>query len=427
MNRLLVYGGISNTGYSSLNLAQLELRDGLPPERLATRAAFSADGIGNYLALAQSSDKRYLAVVNNLNNADRFLLFDTDEADFWLQPKRFEGGNLLYRQVAISPNCIALCSVYAPFLQLLDLATLEPKSGFVSGLNDACLAAAFSPDGSRLAVLYQGGKKLRQYDLTQAGFPYIETPATISVSDSYAATLSYSPDGNYLLASNKNYLFALFDPQDLSLLKQWTGHASYYVKGLWLGEHYYAVNTYNSGGLAVARVSTAGGYVLKELLDLKVPDGNVFKGRTYDLAYDAKASRMYLWHEPVSSGAFGIFGLSWFDPSLDTPETHPIIEVERPSNALYSSKEQNALLLLQKNLGEVRGTVRDVDNAPAARLVRAFNRQSGRLVAQTMSDALTGNYKMTLPDTQPVDVVFQSAQGELLNDLIFAKVIPDAL
>jgi|GEM_PF-4505043 len=432
MNSLFLFGASDTSQFSENNLVQLGLREGLAPDRLPTTGGFASFFECRRLnQMALSPDRRYLAMISGKNDSDRVLLFDTDTDDYLQYPERFAQGNIAYMGVTLSNTHIALYSEYAPYLQLLTLPDLELVASFNSGLVGYCTNAAFSPDGSKLAVLAYGREKpLREYDLTQPNFPFSEAeqafPATYS-SLSYPMVIAYSPSGDKLMLFQSGYFQILFNVADLSVLKNWgaSGIQYGYKQCLWIEDSVYSINS--STKAAVLRSKTTDDYALSQLPPIKRPDGIASYPNVYDLAYDEQAQRVYLWHQPVYSGERSkVFALSWFDPTLETPEMHPITAAQCPASLHYTSSS-GSLLLLQKNLGEVRGTVRDVDNAPAARLVRAFNRQSGRLVAQTMSDALTGNYKMTLPDTQPVDVVFQSAQGELLNDLIFAKAIPDAL
>lgn len=71
----------------------------------------------------------------------------------------------------------------------------------------------------------------------------------------------------------------------------------------------------------------------------------------------------------------------------------------------------------------ITGIVRDIDNKVAQRKVRAYNRQTGELVAQTQSNT-QGEYTLELPNTSRVDVQFMAQDGELLNDLFYANVEP---
>ena len=78
----------------------------------------------------------------------------------------------------------------------------------------------------------------------------------------------------------------------------------------------------------------------------------------------------------------------------------------------------------------IRGTVRDKDGNLVSRTVRAHRRSDGMLVAQTVSDAVTGEYELRVyPDnpTEPYDVQFLVAPGELLNDLIYARTTAEAV
>lgn len=71
--------------------------------------------------------------------------------------------------------------------------------------------------------------------------------------------------------------------------------------------------------------------------------------------------------------------------------------------------------------------MRDVSNTPVARKVRAFRRSNGELVAETTSNASTGNYVLKVYDPGPFDVQFLVESGELLNDLLYAKSEPQAV
>lgn len=73
---------------------------------------------------------------------------------------------------------------------------------------------------------------------------------------------------------------------------------------------------------------------------------------------------------------------------------------------------------------KITGTVRDINNNPVARVVRAHRRDTGELAAQTTSNASTGDYDLRVPDIGPYDVQFMTAAGELLNDLFFAQTEP---
>jgi len=421
------------------SLRLLELRDGLDPQPLPIprQEAGRMDAQGAYRnphCAAQSPDKRYLALVNQENNSDRVLLFDTWQDDFWQQPKRFAQGNTAYYGVALSQTRLALFGEGVPFLQLLDRQSMQVIPDFDAQMNGYCLAAAFSPDGQYLAALVGRGSgvRLRRYDLTASGFPYTQSAQTVYSYE--RCFLDYSPDGQYLVwAYASSEAPRYWNAQSLewvSFLNQNNIRNQGYhcTCRAFVGDTLYL--GYLNANVPVARVTLGDDYQYTPLPALNSADGEVaLNAGVLDMVYDAAAQRMWVWHTLArSQGARDFAVLSWFDPNEDAPVMHPVGSETWPFPLLakyHSDYGNGRMLLLQRGLGEVRGTVRDVDNAPAARVVRAYARQSGRLLAQTVSDAATGDYKMTLPDTQPVDVQFQAADGELLNDLLYARVIPD--
>ena len=72
----------------------------------------------------------------------------------------------------------------------------------------------------------------------------------------------------------------------------------------------------------------------------------------------------------------------------------------------------------------VAGVVTDADNNPTARTVRVYNRTSGALIGGTVSDAVTGEYAIGTPTTDPVLVVALSP-NESENALVRDRVVPE--
>jgi hypothetical protein len=72
----------------------------------------------------------------------------------------------------------------------------------------------------------------------------------------------------------------------------------------------------------------------------------------------------------------------------------------------------------------VSGVITDADGNPAARIVRAYRRDTGALIVSTTSDAVTGEYELILPDTNEIQrIVLDDDAAPLYNDLI-DRVIP---
>ena len=93
----------------------------------------------------------------------------------------------------------------------------------------------------------------------------------------------------------------------------------------------------------------------------------------------------------------------------------------RPAS-LFASGGQKHVAFSAVGKLVVRGSVRDIDNNPAARRVRVHERSTGDLCAETTSSAVAGEYEVAVYQGDvDYDVQFLTADGEQLNDLIFAR------
>ena len=76
----------------------------------------------------------------------------------------------------------------------------------------------------------------------------------------------------------------------------------------------------------------------------------------------------------------------------------------------------------------IRGSVRDINNDPASRKVRVYERSTGDLCASTASAPVTGDYEVKVYEGDvDYDVQFMAADGESLNDLFYARTRASAL
>lgn len=71
----------------------------------------------------------------------------------------------------------------------------------------------------------------------------------------------------------------------------------------------------------------------------------------------------------------------------------------------------------------ISGTVTGADGNPAARTVRFYDRATGQLVDETISDATTGEYEQAFADTSEYQRIVLADETELYNDII-DRVIP---
>lgn len=101
--------------------------------------------------------------------------------------------------VVVSPTGthLALCWSGAPGVTLLDSAGVS--TGFASGLVVGAVHAAFSPDGSRLAVVYNDSPYLKVYDVATGGVVW--SPSTSIPTG--AQCVAFSPDGSLLVAGHE--------------------------------------------------------------------------------------------------------------------------------------------------------------------------------------------------------------------------------
>ena len=110
-------------------------------------------------------------------------------------------------------------------------------------------------------------------------------------------------------------------------------------------------------------------------------------------------------------------------PFLTVYNTSDWSKVEHPFAVLPTSVNLRAVAFHAPSHSVIRGSVRDVDNNPAARTVRIYERSTGEICSTTTSDPVTGDYSAKVYEGDvDYDAHFLTAPGELLNDLFFARV-----
>ena len=72
----------------------------------------------------------------------------------------------------------------------------------------------------------------------------------------------------------------------------------------------------------------------------------------------------------------------------------------------------------------VSGVIRDEGGNPCSRIVRAYHRPSGIILAETVSDETTGVYTLAVPLVDEIDRVALAADGETLYNDLIDRVIP---
>lgn len=90
-----------------------------------------------------------------------------------------------------------------------------------------------------------------------------------------------------------------------------------------------------------------------------------------------------------------------------------------------NATNNNVFFIPPDEFTTIAGTVRDENNSPAQRTVKAYRRSTGELMLQTESDPTTGEYSMIVENTYPYDVVFKAPDDAGLNDIIKARITPE--
>lgn len=410
MRRLFVFG--NTYGYNSLQVYQL--RQGLLPlHDVAAPFAFPATmtGVGNATyALIDINPARTAAVVNHGQNAATMsIVRDLSGAATPVDTPGVSIGGYAYAS-SISNNLVAWGGTGSRLIvcQISDMSVLTVSTTGLGDLN--CLQ--FSPDGTKLAVSHVTTPYLRVYDT--ATWAYTDAP----IADRYVYSIGWTPDSTKFVTchNTSSSTLNIWDStltSRLASLSSSTYYGSYATFIPKPGTPNTLVMFGAAGNAAYARVlevDTAANTATAQNSGLIA--GEMFRPRA--VVYDS-LNQQYIYASRLD-GRVRMLDSDY----VNIPDADRFIDV-------YTGSLTNSgigLSIQDDGLFSISGTVRDVANTPAARVVRAYRRADGVLMAQTTSDAVTGDYTLYLPDIGPYDVQFQIASGELLNDLFFARAEP---
>lgn len=291
------------------------------------------------------------------------------------------GLGTVYR-CSISPNGYSLAVVHAtaPYLRVYDLrdgSFVNPVTAPAGAYN----LVSWTGNGNSLIVVSNTTPFVMKYD------PALTTRTTISTASTYATNTSYLDNvgqsyGPYSLPHPTKPDCALISSNSLS----------------------------SSRGLFEVNAAT------NSIIDIITLDNSNARA-ILGTAYDTVENTLY-----VHTLTQNTLCLTAYDATTYAPKP----SLDATSVVMGYAEESRPLVIINKNYGQITGTVRDVNNNPVARQVRVFRRSDGLLVGQTTSNATTGDYSVLTPDATPegYDVQFYTATGELLNDLIYARVTP---
>ncbi|HAR06368.1 MAG TPA: hypothetical protein DCR72_12490 [Pseudomonas sp.] len=432
MHRLILWGqGNGGNTYPELSLSQLELRQGLPPAALGETHSVpyqytSSSGFQGQIDC--SPDQTKLVLTTGVSGNGKLMvcrdggehgLFDTVEV-----PLAVFSGTV--ECVTASNEYFAVGGASSSYVMLYDWATLTAQNLPVTGIGSTVRHLAFSPDGRYLAVLSNSGFYLRLYDLQAPGFTYIDVSSAARPSGSSSSRMAWSENGKlFVTGSTSSPYLSVYDTTLERIHQITTASIAYSGQAIvsLAGKNKMAVGCWtNSSSYPLAYLIDIETYAVTPLPKLRTHEGSEVSCIAWSLAYDQVAELLYLNHEAIlAAGGATAANMSRLDIN-NIPagwETFFTGEVRRDTRGIWN------MLIVSRERGQISGTVRNIENLPVQRTVRAFNRASGHLMAQTVSDPITGNYTLRLPNLEPVDVVFQAEDGELLNDLFFANAQPE--
>lgn len=305
-----------------------------------------------------------------------------------------------------------------PFLYVFESNTDAFIQVVTTGLGRV-LSAAFSSDGALLAVVHATAPYLRVYKTSD--WTYTQ-PANNAIGLNRTA-VCFSKDSSLLLTVGTTgpYL-SVMNVSTLELVRSETSASFYSYAHAQIKHHPLKSDT------LIISVGAGSAPTRKALYDYNIltgdsvdiiPLGNSFNVMSFDIAI--MTGFIYVAHS-----AWDILGVRSFT-SIFNLHTYERVGSIECIDLHYSTNQAINVVVVEDNVSSVSGTVRDIDNAPAMRTVTAHNRVTGNAVARTKSDALTGNYSLILPNTDEVDIQFHTEDGELLNDLFYARVIPELL
>ena len=322
-------------------------------------------------------------------------------------------------------NCDCGANFYAvcggpPYLYVFNRSTHALISVATTGISSTIYGVVFSPDGTKMAIVTNAAPWVRIYNTST--WAYVDC-GTVSTAQYECC---FSADSSLLITrGTATPFFSVFNSTTGARTTVYTTSGTYAtatsgLRGIF--RHPTLANTficacvgspyiceYNSTTNAIAAYTAVSA------------GGAISSGYTLCIDPDLSEDAVYLRHAIGTTSPART--MTRFKISTRAPDANYGPLVFR--NLFYGNPGNSANVVITYNTPyKITGTVRDISNNPVARVVRAYRRSNGDLLAQTTSDAATGNYDLRVPDLGPFDVQFMTAAGELLNDLFFAQTEP---
>ena len=293
-----------------------------------------------------------------------------------------------------------------PFLYVLSRSDLSLKTVSTAGLGQV-FAIDFSPDGSLMAVYHSTAPYLRVYKTSDWTYTNAAPAVQPGLPPASVKGMAFSSDGTKIVVStNAAPYLNVYNATTLARLftgaPTGNGGGQVIASRLNNNEVFIAISNVSSPCAAKLNLNT---YALTMASGAPNING-------YSIALDEVERILY-----VSTDNSGEVWTRRFN--ADTMAELPVV---MDTVFQYLRTPTTALAIIEKTPHVINGTVRDIDNNPAAREILAFDRDTARLVARTISNASTGDYQLRTSHAGPFDIQFKILGGEQLNDLFYARV-----
>jgi hypothetical protein len=414
VNHLLAYGG-----FGARSFRRFLIRQGL--DVLTDNAYLEAQGFGSsnsatYGGHIRISPNKQHAIICNGNSStaanNGFTVFP-DVTDFSTNYTPAATFAALVNAVACSDTHYAVGG-NAPYLYIWDWATNSLQSASTTGLGNVT-GLAFSPDQTKLLVSHSVTPFMRVYNV--ADWTYTNA---VTAPGSGRQWCAWTPDGTSAVCTGTGSPYLCSYTPNLATRNTALTSALYNA---------------DSWGGAMRHPTKPKALICWNGYSTNTTASHLYE---YDFATGTKTdiipntTNTYCSHavyDPTNNVIIAITGsaanggiVTQFDATTYAVKNPIDKELTYLINSQYTS-----LAVLAREMTQITGSVRDINNNPAAREVDVYQRSSGILVARTMSEAVTGNYVANLPFDDTFDVQFKIASGELLNDLFFARATPAAV
>lgn len=271
---------------------------------------------------------------------------------------------------------------------------------------------SFSNDGMKMAVVHTVSPYLRVYNVSD--WSYVNAPAALGTNRN---AVGFTADDKYIVTTGNGtpYLTA-HNAATLAETQRETNNIFYSYNGARVNKHPF------SNDKVLINIGPSSDSNRKAFYDY-----NVITKESIDILAPASLCSSFVYSESqecfYTAHTIGLFEEG---ESLSIFNARTYARIGTAKGVSYFAPNKNSeLAIIERDLHKISGTVRSISNTPVERTITVHDRTEGYLIGKTISNATTGNYQMILPDSKEVDVQFHVKEGELLNDLFYARVIPE--